>query len=75
MPTLKAQQGRHNLDLQSVRDIEPGVVDAPGHGFGETGIVLGVNPQSDPPRQIAEHRRGQFAGGTIAFDDRYETVL
>src|SRR5205085_5463953 len=66
---FEADQGRHDLDLQLMRDIEREVVHRARHGVGERRIVLREDGQAGAARQFTEHRRGQFTGRAIALDD------
>jgi hypothetical protein len=71
---FETNQGRHDLDLELVRDGEHRVVDAPRHRLGERGIILRVDGQGVVPGQLAEYRRRHHAGGAVALYNCHQPV-
>src|SRR3954447_23364332 len=71
---FETDQGRHDLDLKTVRDVEPKIGFARRHRFRETGVVLRIDRQRGMAGHFAEHRGGHHAGRAVALDDGNQTV-
>ena len=74
LPVLATDQGGDDFDPQAVGDIQRGVVDRGGDGFGEGRVVLGLDRQHAQACQFGENRGGEDAGRAIALDDGDQAV-
>ena len=69
-----ADQCRHDLDAQPVRDIQRQVIRHAGDALGEGRIVLRIDLQPACPGKLRQYRHHQFAGRAVPLHDGDKTI-